>query len=818
MVPGTPAQYQIDVHNNGPSDAANATVLDVLPASLGYLSSGDAAWNCLAVAQTVACLHAAPMAAGATSTFTLNVSVASGAPASITNTATVSSTSPDPDLTNNTASDNSATTGQADLSITKSHTGNGTAGSTVDFSLQVKNNGPSDEQGDITVIDTLPAGLLWTASSTASGTGWTCTGSVGSQIVTCTGANGLVAGASAPVITLHVTIDPAAAPSTLVNHAGVTGTVFDPNLANNVASDPLVVNVSSALSLTKTLTSASPVTAGGAADFELVASNAGPSDATGITVTDTLPNHLVYVSATGVGWSCTNSGQTVLCTRARIAAVPPGNATPPIEIDTTVDPSTPISPPGSTTILTNSAVLSSATPGVTTPPATADVPVVAHADLALAKAATPSTVSAGEQTVWNIDVTNDGPSDAAAPLTVTDDLPSYETYVSVAAPWTCTAGPVPADPANHQSISCVLATDLAANGTAPTLGVTVQVDADAPAATHTNAATVTSPTPGTPGTGSGDLTVIRSAVLSLTKTHTGVAAVGGQLTYTLIAHNAGPADADDLVIDDPLAPGLTFVSGSGTGWTCMAAGTGAHCELAGTLAVGDDSSPLLMVVEVGPAAYPQVTNVATVSSTDPDLPGSATATDTAEVPPLANLSVTKHHVGAFAVGGDGEYRITVTNHGPTPSPGTITVADQLPAGLGYVSATGPGWTCSEVHAVVTCVRAAGLALNANSVITLHVTIDSAAYPSVANTATASGPGSPIVSGTDTVDVKPLVVLHGHKVLLSSSSGVAKWQITVTNAGPQASIDPIVVTDRLDPGLTFESATGPGWRVRRPASL
>jgi large repetitive protein len=818
VVPGTPAAYQMDVHNNGPSDAADATVVDILPAPLGFLASGDAAWSCSAVGQKVTCVHAAPIAAGATSTFTLNVSVASSAPASITNVAVVSSTSPDPDLTNNVGTDNTGTTGQADLSIAKSHSGNGTAGSPIDFALTVTNNGPSDEQGDVTVVDTLPAGLLWTATSSATGTGWTCDGAVGSQLVTCTGANGLVAHSSAPVITVHVTIDPAAAPSTLINEASVTGTVFDPDLSNNTTSDSLVVGVSSDISLTKTLTSASPVTAGGSASFELVASNDGPSDATGITVTDTLPNHLTYVSASGTGWTCTNSGQTVLCSRDSLEAVPPGNATPPIELDTTVDPSTPITPPGSTTTLTNSATVTAASPSFTSPPATADVDVIAHADLELAKAARPSTASAGEQTVWNIDVTNDGPSDAAAPLTVTDDLPAYETYVSVEAPWTCTPGPVPAAPTDQQSISCQLAAALPATGTAPTLAVTVQLDAAAPAGVHTNSATVTSPTPGTPGTGSGDLTVTRSAVLSLSKTHTGTASVGDQLTYALIAHNAGPAVADDLVIDDPLAPGLTYVSGTGTGWTCVAAGTGAHCELAGNVGVGEDTSPLSLVVEVGPAAYPSVTNVATVSSTDPDLPGSATATDVAPVPPLATLSITKHHIGTFAVGGPGTYRLTVTNNGPTPSPGPIVVTDSLPAGLTYVSAAGPGWTCAAVAAAVTCTLPTGLALDASSTITLHVTIGSAAYPSVVNTATAAGPGSPTVSGTDTAPVMPLVVLHGHKELLSSSSTTAKWKITVTNAGPQASVEPIVVTDQLDPGLTYSSASGSGWSCQAAGQL
>ena len=188
------------------------------------------------------------------------------------------------------------------------------------------------------------------------------------------------------------------------------------------------------------------------------------------------------------------------------------------------------------------------------------------------------------------------------------------------------------------------------------------------------------------------------------------------------------------------------------------------------------------------------------------------------MPPLAALSITKHHLGPFTVGSQGSYRLEVVNHGPTPSPGPITVTDRLPAGLTYVSASGAGWTCSAAGAVVTCVLPSGLALNARALIHLVVKVESAAYPSVVNSATAAGPGSPPTSGTDTATVGPLVVLHGHKTLLSASNGIAKWQITVTNAGPQATVDPVVVSDHLDPGLAFSSASGPGWACEAAGQL
>ena len=49
------------------------------------------------------------------------------------------------------------------------------------------------------------------------------------------------------------------------------------------------------------------------------------------------------------------------------------------------------------------------------------------------------------------------------------------------------------------------------------------------------------------------------------------------------------------------------------------------------------------------------------------------------------LVIEKTAVGEFKVGKTGTYRITVENLGPHPDHGPITVTDQLPTGLTYVS-------------------------------------------------------------------------------------------------------------------------------------
>ncbi|MEO9237012.1 MAG: LPXTG cell wall anchor domain-containing protein, partial [Jatrophihabitantaceae bacterium] len=255
----------------------------------------------------------------------------------------------------------------------------------------------------------------------------------------------------------------------------------------------------------------------------------------------------------------------------------------------------------------------------------------------------------------------------------------------------------------------------------------------------------------------------------------------------------------------------SYVSATGAGWTCSASPAGVvSCALAGTIAVGADSSDLTITATVGAAAYPSVTNTATVSSTDPDLPGSATASDPVIVDPSASLQLTKKHQGSFQVGSTGSYLLTVSNTGPTATPGPVTIADTLPTGLSYRSAAGTGWTCTAAGSTISCSRPGPLAAGASSQLRIVVNVLAAAYPSVLNSATASATGSPSATGTDTAPVSSLVVLTISKHLMSYRNNLASYLMTVTNTGPNGTASAITVTDPLPAGLSYRSASGAGW--------
>jgi uncharacterized repeat protein (TIGR01451 family) len=100
------------------------------------------------------------------------------------------------------------------------------------------------------------------------------------------------------------------------NSATVAGQDFDPDLSNNTDNDgnggTAVATASVDLALTKSA-SAQIVKLGQPFDYILVLTNNGPSTATGVVVTDPLPENFSLVSATSTQGPCTGT-TTVTCT------------------------------------------------------------------------------------------------------------------------------------------------------------------------------------------------------------------------------------------------------------------------------------------------------------------------------------------------------------------------------------------------------------------------------------------------------------------------------------------------------------------------
>src|SRR5260370_31477291 len=73
--------------------------------------------------------------------------------------------------------------------------------------------------------------------------------------------------------------------------------------------------------LTLTKSHSATFTQGGTGSYTLTAKNAGTAATSGtVTVRDPVPSGLTPTKASGTGWSCTISGQTVTCTRSNALA------------------------------------------------------------------------------------------------------------------------------------------------------------------------------------------------------------------------------------------------------------------------------------------------------------------------------------------------------------------------------------------------------------------------------------------------------------------------------------------------------------------
>jgi LPXTG-site transpeptidase (sortase) family protein len=215
-----------------------------------------------------------------------------------------------------------------DLAITKTHAADFSIGARGGvYSITVANVSTATVTGPITVTDILPSGAL--TPTAISGAGWSPCGLSGSS-VTCVAPNltGLPPSARLAPILITVTVGQRAAP-VITNTVEVTNTT-DVNPANNLDRDRTTVT-SADVSVTKGATPASPV-ATGIMTYTLTVLNNGPSAASGIRLTDTLPAGVTFITYTASTGSYTpangrwtigdlaNGATAVLRIRTQVAA------------------------------------------------------------------------------------------------------------------------------------------------------------------------------------------------------------------------------------------------------------------------------------------------------------------------------------------------------------------------------------------------------------------------------------------------------------------------------------------------------------------
>ncbi len=650
VTPGTTIAYALTVTNDGPNDASGVSVADPAPAGLTFVSTTGActtpfpcALGALPAGQSVAIVATFAVPAGYTT------------PNPIVNTATVSSPTTDPTPGNNTATTTTPLAPpRADLGITKGRPLRRSLGATLDYDIVVTNHGPSDAPS-VTVTDPTPVGLTFVSNAGDCTTAFPCSLEV------------IPAGQSRVIHAQFLIPSSYTGPDPIVNTATVSSTATDPDLANNAATATTAVGPLFTINVEITKAGPASVTPGTNLVYSITATTNGTLDATDVTVTDPTPAGLTFVSNAG---ACTTPFPCVLGTipagQSRqittTFAVPPGYATPnPIANTSTV----------TTTV---------ADENPTDNQATVTTPVGASAtDLAVSKTG-PANVTVGANVTYTIRVSSTGPSDAAS-VTVADPTPAGLTFVGNTGDCTtafpCALGTIPP-------------------GQTRTIQTTFAVPPSHPGPTILNTATVsTSASDLDPGNNTSTATTAvspASADLSISKGGEAAARPGDAISYVLTVTNAGPGEAQAVMVADPTSAGLTFVSNSG------ACTTPFPCSL-GALASGQTRTITATFTVNATAAPGTLVNTATVSASTIDpVPANNTADFATAIsgitPAVADLALTKTaSTGTVLPGGAITYVLVVTNLGPDEA-SDVLITDTIPAEVTFVSASpSPGGIC-----------------------------------------------------------------------------------------------------------------------------
>jgi uncharacterized repeat protein (TIGR01451 family) len=817
--------FTVEVKNTGNGDATGVTLSDPLPAGSGsgvtwsidtttgtpaqFVLSGSTGHQTLSLASST-------LPAGADYTVHITAQTSATECSTYDNTATLTATNavnPGP------ASAEEACNPSDIHIVKKADAPQVSAGDPIGFTLTVYNDGKGAATG-VNLSDPLPSkpGLSWSIDSQGAGWGGTCS-IAGGVLLTC-GPVTVPAGTTlaASTFTVHIVSGTTAATGGLCPGSGTvdnTGTVTTTNGGSDQSHDSTCV-AAPAIHIVKKA-DAPEVDAGDPIGFTLTVYNDGPGNATGVTLSDPLPNNpgLSWsVDTQGAGWagSCSITAGVLSCGGAAGVTVPAGTtlaaSTFTVHIVSGTTAATGGVCPAGSGVVDNTGTVTAVNGGTDRSSAST---CVAAPGIHIRKKADAPQVSAGDPIGFTLTVYNNGRG-AATGVTLSDPLPSNPglswSIDSQGAGWagTCSiaggvlsCGPVtvPAGTtlaASTFTVHIVSGTTAATGGLCPGSG------------TVDNTGTVTAANGGT-DTSHDSTCVAAPGVHIVKKADAAQVSAGDPIGFTLTVYNDGPGNATGVNLTDllPVNPGLSWsVDAQGAGW----AGT---CSIAGG------------VLSCGPVTVPAGTTLAastftvhivsgTTAATGGLCPGSGTVDNTGTV--TAANGGTDHSHDSTCVAAPGihilkkadapqvsagdpiGFTLTVYNSGPGNAAG-VRLTDPLPSkpGLSWtIDAQGAGWagTCAISPAgLLSCGGAAGVTVPAGttlagSTFTVHVT-----SPTTSATGGVCPGGSGVVDNTGTV-----TTTNGGSDLSTDSTCVAAPGIHIVKTADAAQVnagDPIGFT-------------------------
>jgi gliding motility-associated-like protein/uncharacterized repeat protein (TIGR01451 family) len=660
------------------------------------------------------------------------------------------------------------------------------------YTINVKNNGPSDVT-QLPVSNLLPQGIL---SST-----WTASAQDGASVANTNGTGAIQELMDMPAgssIVYHVTWDvPSSYRGNLVNTATITlvGGITDSNPGNNTSIDLDIASLQYSVAAVKT--GPANIIAGASIEYRLQVTNTGPSDLENALLQDNLP-----VGIDNITWTAVVKGSATVNTAAGsgnpalTANLPAGSANSvelvimgmvgPSVTGTLINTAT-VAPPGKPVVSSN----------------TIHTVVRAVTGLQVIKTGPLSgSVQAGQSILYTIAVTNSGPSDAAG-ITITDNVPATINNVT----WNAsTQGNATVTVASGSGNAIQLEGTIAA-GVGNTILLHINgIVASSATGVLTNTVSVT-PAGGTAITADDGTAVINKAALTISKTGPANATAGASLAYSVVVENTGPSDATGVLISDLVSPSIQNVSWSVTATgaaviTSDATGNGNAVQVQGRAPAGS-GFVVLINGTINPASTGVLQNMAMVRADGQDTVYSEPIQTTVTSVPV--LRIVKTAPAAMSAGSVITYHLQIENDGLSDAK-NIQVTDTLPLPITRISwltslsgsaiisdgATGNG---RYVNLIGTIPAGAG---NKISVV-ITGTIDSSYTGVLTNTGYVKYSGSIAAASqaATAVSLSPFVqILKTGPASLPAGQAIL-YTVRITNAGPSIAGN-VVITDTLPP--------------------
>ncbi len=554
---------------------------------------------------------------------------------------------------------------------------------------------------------------------------------------------------------------------------------------------------------TKMVTPSGPVNVGDTVTYTIDVENLGGSATSDVVVSDVLPADIEYVDGSLMAAGSYDPGTRTLTFRPSTSPNPPVVIGPGELVEVTFQAK--ILPTASGNTINNFATVA-ATDGLgdidTFNTNTVSTPVPVAADVSIKKNFDPAEVLSGATTTMSLIATNNGPG-VASGVTVTDVLPAGLT-VSGALPNGC------ADVTG--TITCAVGT-MQPNATSQ-FQITIAAPSVGSATSYMNTARITTTT--NDYDQSNNASIAGLSVAALTPANLDIAKIAvlpnvlaGDTDSVLIGvlNNGQTATAADLVVTDTIPTGFTALTAT---WENDA--NSGSCVITTSI-----SCP---IGALGPAS----TAVITVEGiTDPDLADGTTLTDTAEATstgtnsPTAQATITvgasadlylrKQSVGNATAGQPLDYTVVVENIGPSTAHST-SVSDALPADVTVIALP---QNCTVTNQTMTCALGD---LEPGDIVTISYTVDvPLAGGTLINTATATSttPTTDPSTATDTTTnvVTPVAELEATKTASTDRAKIGDtitYTVTVTNNGPGAAGNVVVVEDNAVGAVTFVSSS------------